>query len=139
MKKNLIITYVFFCLSCSQNSEPWKKNQLFEPNTLSEMILKKTKLPHIISIGPGAVIGNSISVGETRFSENFNKLNEILKSIDKKDEIILYCGCCPFENCQNIRPAFKLLNKLGYENHYLLNIKNNIKTDWIDLGYPTKE
>jgi hypothetical protein len=139
MKKILIIPFAFFCLSCSQNSEPWKKNQLLEPNTLSEMILKKTKLPHIISIGPGAVIDSSISVGETRFSDNFDKLNEILKSIDKKDQIILYCGCCPFEHCQNIRPAFSLLNDLGYKNHSLLNLSNNIKTDWIDLGYPTKK
>ena len=30
------------------------------------------------------------------------------------------------------------MNELGFKNHKLLNIKNNIKADWIDMGYQTE-
>ena len=54
----------------------------------------------------------------------------------KKSEIILYCGCCPWEHCPNIQPAAKTLAEHGYTNLRLLEIPTNLKTDWIDKGFP---
>ena len=54
----------------------------------------------------------------------------------KKRNIVIYCGCCPFKDCPNIRPAFSLLNSMKFTNHKLLNLPLNLKTDWINHGYP---
>ena len=130
-------------ISCKQDQnnkthEPWSISQLLEPRLLSSSIESQKDLPKIISIGPGVVIEKSIGVGECRYNENIEKLKSLVSSYSKDDQIVLYCGCCPFKNCPNIRPAFSLLNDLGFKNHKLLNIENNIKADWIDMGYQTK-
>lgn len=137
MKKTLLLISLSFFFSCIQNDEPWKKSQLIEPSDLKKVISKQNQIPYIISIGPGQVISNSVGMGECRYEKNLTAFKNHLSSISKDSEIVIYCGCCPFKDCPNIRPAFSLLNSLGYKNHKLLNIRNNIKTDWIDMNYPT--
>jgi thiosulfate/3-mercaptopyruvate sulfurtransferase len=51
--------------------------------------------------------------------------------------IILYCGCCPFDKCPNIRPAVAALHAMGFTHVKAMMIETNLKTDWIDKGYPT--
>src|SRR5580658_3484498 len=51
--------------------------------------------------------------------------------------IILYCGCCPFDKCPNIRPAVAALHEMGFTHVKAMMIETNLKTDWIDKGYPT--
>ena len=137
MKINFLFIYLSFFICYSQNDEPWKNNQLIEPSRLNKIIISQNQLPYIVSVGPGQVISGSIGIGECRYEKNLTDFENHLSSISKDSEIIIYCGCCPFKDCPNIRPAFSLLNSLGYKNHKLLNIRNNIKTDWIDLNYPT--
>jgi len=136
MRNILLLLWLFLFTACNTQNEPWTNSQLIEPSDLNIIISKQNKLPNIISVGPGKVIPNSIGVGECRYEKNLNILKNHLLSFSKDSEIILYCGCCPFKDCPNIRPAFSLLNSLGYKNHKLLNIRNNIKTDWIDMNYP---
>ncbi len=143
MTKFFFPILLIIIVSCKQNQnnktqEPWSKSQLLEPKLLSSSIESERDLPKIISIGPGVVIEKSIGVGECRNNENIEKLKSLVSSYNKDDQIVLYCGCCPFKNCPNVRPAFTLLNELGFKNHKLLNIKNNVKADWIDMGYQTK-
>jgi thiosulfate/3-mercaptopyruvate sulfurtransferase len=51
-------------------------------------------------------------------------------------EVIIYCGCCPFRRCPNIRPAFELLKKMKFTNLKLLNLPTGLNEDWIHKGYP---
>ena len=71
--------------------------------------------------------------------EGITKLRTILKSKNQNEKIIIYCGCCPFEHCPNVRPAIEILKEMKFTNYYLLNLSHNIKMDWIDKGYPTKK
>jgi hypothetical protein len=50
----------------------------------------------------------------------------------------VYCGCCPFEKCPNIRPAFNLMKAMGFSNGKLLNLPTNLKQNWIAKGYPVE-
>ena len=50
--------------------------------------------------------------------------------------VVVYCGCCPFEHCPNIRPAMAVLKEMNFTDYYLLNLLRNIKINWIDKGYP---
>jgi len=91
---------------------------------------------HILSIGPSAIIKNSTDIGQCRDQNKVLKLKKELSKLPKDANIVIYCGCCPFANCPNVRPAFNLLNEMKFTNHKLLNLPKNIKVDWIDKGYP---
>lgn len=120
-----------------QQTEPWSPDQLMEPADLAATINDpQSPQPLIISVGPGAVIKGSRDNGPASEKANLKKLENELRTVPKDANIVIYCGCCPFVKCPNIRPAFTLLNKMGFTNHKLLNLSHNVKTDWIDRGYP---
>jgi hypothetical protein len=118
-------------------TEPWSAKQLMAPAELAAMINNPAgKKPVIICVGPGALIKGSLDMGPAQEKENLEKLKQQLTKMPGDAEIVIYCGCCPFEHCPNIRPAFSLLNEMKFSNAHLLNIEHNIKTDWIAKGYP---
>lgn len=121
--------------------EPWKQEQLMKPEELAKLLSDgdKTNDPVIFNIGPSGEIKGSVEIGFVNDCKGIKKLETNLKTIPKDKAIVLYCGCCPFEHCPNIRPAFNLLNKKGYKNHLLLNLPKNLKVDWIDKGYPMEK
>ncbi|NJY62724.1 rhodanese-like domain-containing protein [Salinimicrobium sp. CDJ15-81-2] len=119
------------------NSEPWTEEQLVEPAALAQKIetTNAEDLPVIISLGAGNIIPGSKDTGASGEKAGLENLQRELEGLPKDAEIVLYCGCCPFEICPNVRPAFSLLNEMGFTNHHLLNLQENIKVDWIDKGY----
>jgi thiosulfate/3-mercaptopyruvate sulfurtransferase len=120
--------------------EPWTDNQLLDPAALAKTLSDpKAKQPIIISVGPGAVIKNSLDIGPVKEKANLEKLRQQLLKMPKDAPIIIYCGCCPFVHCPNIRPAFNMLNELKFTNQKLLNLTHNIKVDWIDHNYPVEK
>ncbi len=143
MKKQAIINLITVSMilftslfTSAQNPENWTSKQLAQPSELANAITAKQELPVIISVGPGAVIPNSIVIGMVNSKEGLDKLKQQLAKISKDKKIILYCGCCPFEHCPNVRPATDALNAMKFTNFYILNLPHNIKQDWIDKGYP---
>jgi thiosulfate/3-mercaptopyruvate sulfurtransferase len=128
-----LITAAFF----GPGEDPWKSDQLMAPADLARIIGDPhAKQPYIFCIGPGAVIKGSIDTGPARDSANLIKLRQQLSKLPKDATIVIYCGCCPFVHCPNIRPAFTLLNEMKFTHPLLLNLEHNIKLDWIDKGYP---
>jgi thiosulfate/3-mercaptopyruvate sulfurtransferase len=119
--------------------EPWTVSQLLAPADLAFVINNPTsKKPVIISVGPGALIKGSLDMGPVHEKENLEKLKQQLSRLPKDADIVIYCGCCPFEHCPNIRPAFILLNEMKFSNTRLLNLEHNIKTDWVAKGFPVQ-
>ena len=53
-------------------------------------------------------------------------------------EIILYCGCCPWGNCPNVKPAVELLKQMGFTHVKAMFVESNFAKDWIDKGYPVE-
>ena len=80
------------------------------------------------------------SIGQTINTEPWTE-NQLMPPAElvKVINIVIYCGCCPFEHCPNIRPAFNLLNEMGFTNQKLLSLQKNIKADCIDKGYPVSD
>jgi rhodanese-related sulfurtransferase len=141
MRKLLFSIFILliFDYSFAQNSENWTAKQLAEPADLAASIKSKKDVPVIISVGPGTTIPNTIAIGMTNNKDNIEKLKQQLKLIPKDKKIVLYCGCCPFEHCPNVRPAIEVLKEMKFSNYYLLNLPHNIKKDWIDMGYPVSK
>jgi thiosulfate/3-mercaptopyruvate sulfurtransferase len=118
-------------------SEPWTEKQLMAPAELASVISNpNAKKPVIFSVGPGALIRGSKDMGPVHENQNLDKFKQALTLLTPETEIVVYCGCCPFEHCPNIRPAFSLLNEMKFTHAHLLNLEHNIKTDWIAKGYP---
>ncbi len=131
------IAFAFHKVSVQRGNEPWTQNQLLEPADLAKVLTDvNSPQPTIYSIGPMPIIKNSIDIGSAGEKDNLRKLEQDLGKLSKDANIVIYCGCCPFNKCPNIRPAFTLLNEMGFKNHKLLNMPHNVKVDWIDHGYP---
>jgi thiosulfate/3-mercaptopyruvate sulfurtransferase len=117
--------------------EPWTAKQLMAPADLAAIINDpNAKKPVILCVGPGALIKGSLDMGPAKEKINLEKLKQQLSKLPRDTNVVIYCGCCPFDHCPNIRPAFNLLNEMKFSNAHLLNLEHNIKTDWVAKGYP---
>lgn len=121
----------------AQTPENWTSKQLEQPADLARNIKENKDLPIIISVGPGAPIPHSVNVGMVNNAEGVSKLKTQLNGVAKNKKVVIYCGCCPFDHCPNVRPAIDVLKELKFTDYRLLNLPNNVKKDWIDQGYPT--
>jgi len=122
----------------ARQTEPWTPEQLMAPAELAAKINNNSN-PLVICVGPAGLIKGSIETGAAHESANLDKLKTLLSGQDRNMEVIIYCGCCPFKNCPNIRPAFNLLLSMHFTHPRLLDIPHNIRVDWIEHGYPLKE
>ncbi|MHA6281042.1 rhodanese-like domain-containing protein [Salinimicrobium sp. CAU 1759] len=121
------------------NGEPWTEQQLLEPRDLVQLIDDPNDSLVIFSLGAGGIIPGSKDTGPSGEEQALKNLKKELEALPRNTDIVIYCGCCPFNICPNVRPAFSLLNDMAFTNHRLLNLRENIKVDWIDRGYPTAE
>jgi hypothetical protein len=99
--------------------------------------------PHLLHVGFEALYTSSHIPGSTYAGpgareEGIASMKQAVASLPKDADIVLYCGCCPWENCPNVKPAFAALAKDGYTNVRVLKIEDHFKTDWIDKGYPVE-
>lgn len=120
-----------------QSDEPWTDKQLKDPAVLAATLTdSKAPKPVIFNIGPVQQIKSAIAIGPTGVKDNLDKLKQQLDNLPKDTEVIIYCGCCPFRRCPNVRPAFELLQKMKFKNAKLLNLPTSLNEDWISKGYP---
>ena len=135
----IIILMVFSTLRLTaQLPVTWTSQELIDPAELSSTIKSNKPLPVILSIGPGAIIPHSVDIGMVREAESMKKFKNELANLPRDTQVVVYCGCCPFDRCPNIRPAIQVLKELKFINFKLLDLPHNIKIDWIDKGYPTQ-
>ncbi|HYR83307.1 MAG TPA: rhodanese-like domain-containing protein [Terriglobia bacterium] len=120
----------------------WQPSELIRPQ---ELIVKVRdngpSKPLIIFTGfmplyrnghiPGAVFG-----GPTSSAAGLEALKRAVEKVPKNREIVIYCGCCPWEACPNVRPAIELLHQLGYQQVKGLVVSSNLEADWTSKGYP---
>ncbi|HVN93169.1 MAG TPA: rhodanese-like domain-containing protein [Terracidiphilus sp.] len=52
--------------------------------------------------------------------------------------IVLYCGCCPWNRCPNVGPAYQLLREMGFTRVKVLYLANNFGADWVNKGLPVE-
>ena len=109
-----------------------------------EELAANLKTPLVIHVGfpvlyRGAHIAGSEYAGPGSKPEGSNSLKKAVAGQPHNREIVLYCGCCPWDKCPNIRPAFAALHEMGFTHVKVMIVPENLKTDWIDKGYPTEK
>ena len=125
MKKIMFLWAMMMCfggfLKAQSQPVPWSSNQVMAPDILAAKIVKKqTQNILILSVGPSAVVKGSGDMGMANDPQNLEKLKEYVQKLDKNKEIVIYCGCCPYDRCPNIRPAFNALVEMGFKNVKIL-------------------
>jgi len=115
----------------------YTKEQLMAPADLAKVLNDaKAKKPVVLNVGSVEDIKTAINVGPASIKLGIDKMNAELPKIKKDQSIVIYCGCCALEHCENIPPALKLLKEKGYKKVKVLNIPVGLGEDWKSKGYP---
>jgi hypothetical protein len=122
------------------------KKQVYESSQLMQTadLLKALNSPNankplIYNIGFVGDIKGAKKIGAASKEEGIKNLREEVQHLPKTTSIVVYCGCCPFEHCPNVRPAYTMLQEMGFKQTKILNLPTSIKADWIDKGYPMEK
>jgi hypothetical protein len=75
-------------------------------------------------------------VGAASNAEGLEGLKKLVTKLARNQMIVIYCGCCPWDDCPNIRPAYQALKEMGFTNFKVLDIPNRMGDDWTAKGYP---
>jgi hypothetical protein len=142
--------------SCKQHSpgagvpaiearDPWTVEQLVTPAALAaELVALKAKPaaePMLLHVGfhvlyKGGAIPHSRYAGPGQTPEGIAGLQAMVKDVPKDQSIVIYCGCCPWDHCPNMRPAFAALKEMGFTHVRAVAITKNLDSDWAEKGYP---
>lgn len=84
-----------------------------------------------------AHIPGSEYIGPGSSEAGLQQLRKRVEPLPRTKFIVLYCGCCPWGHCPNVKPADDALHAMGFTNAKVLYIADNFGTNWVDKGYPT--
>lgn len=124
--------------------DPWKSSQLMTPSKLAKILaVKKSKKPYILYVGfpffyENGHIDGAAFAGPAAKPAGIEELKKVARDIPRNHEVVIYCGCCPWNECPNIRPAFQTLEDLGFKNIRVLDIPHNFHIDWVRKNFPVQ-
>lgn len=116
--------------------------RLINPDELVKILASgKGEKPLMIQVGSHVLftqahIPGSEYIGPSSSDAGLQQLRKRVESLPHNKFIVLYCGCCPWSHCPNVKPADDALHAMGFSNVKILYISNNFGTDWVDKGYP---
>ena len=83
-----------------------------------------------------AHIPGAENVGPAAKPEGLEKLRSRAKLLPRDSFVVIYCGCCPWDHCPNIHPAYQELTKMGFKKVRMLYLATSFGANWADKGYP---
>jgi thiosulfate/3-mercaptopyruvate sulfurtransferase len=112
-----------------------------QPEELARMLGQPGDKPLLFHVGfkklyQQAHIPGSEFLGPTSDAEVLDRLRRRVANLPRTANIVLYCGCCPWEHCPNIKPAYRALRELGFSSAKVLFIPHDLGADWVDKGFP---
>lgn|ERR1700720_8699 len=132
---------VFTATSIQADADPWTKAQTVQPAKLAKELANSGTAPTVVFVGfkrlyaAGHIKGAQYH-GTAGSEEGLKELTAWAAGLSRSTNLVIYCGCCPLERCPNIRPAFKVLQGLGFKNLRVLLLPQDFATDWADKGFP---
>lgn len=128
-----------------KSSDPWPSSQTLRPADLASEIAEKNETPlTVVYVGfrtlfaGGHIAGASFN-GTASNEQGLADLKKWAGNLPRSTNLVVYCGCCPFAKCPNIRPAFTALSNMGFKKLRILVLPTNFATDWVDKGYPVQK
>lgn len=101
----------------------------------------KGAVPSILYVGPNVLfrskhIPGSVYAGMAAHPEGLASLRKVAAGLPRNREVLVYCGCCPWDKCPNVRPAVEELKRMGFTRVKAIYMENGFAKDWVDRGYP---
>ena len=114
--------------------------QLIQAEELAQA-LNGARKPVVLYVGPKSIyaqahIPGAENIGPAARPEGMEKLRALAASLAKDSPVVIYCGCCPWDHCPNIRPAYAELKKTGFTSVRVLYLENSFGANWKDKGFP---
>jgi thiosulfate/3-mercaptopyruvate sulfurtransferase len=128
-----------------KSADPWAESQLVHPAKFAhELVDKSVTVPTVIYVGfrslyAGGHIPGAAYHGTASTEEGLADLKKWADMLPRTTELVIYCGCCPFEKCPNIRPAYSALDKMGFKRMRVLMLSTSFAVDWAEKGYPMQK
>ncbi|MGE5179012.1 MAG: rhodanese-like domain-containing protein [Bacteroidota bacterium] len=125
----------------AKDTTPTEKD-LLQPLDVAKMLdLPDAKRPALVHVGfkvlyDAGHIAGSTYAGPCSTPRGRAALTKLLKTMPKDRDIVLYCGCCPWDHCPNVNPAFRVARSLGYKNAKIMFVSNDMEHDWVNKGLP---
>jgi thiosulfate/3-mercaptopyruvate sulfurtransferase len=127
-------------------AEPWTDAQVLHAADLARELgtAKDGTAPTIIYVGfrtlfEGGHIPGATFHGTASKEEGLTELKKWLAILPKSTNLVIYCGCCPFDRCPNIRPAYNALREMGFTPVRVLVLPTSFAADWVEKGYPMQK
>ena len=92
----------------------------------SRMMFDQAHIPGSEYAGPGSQ------------AQGVGLLRGRVGTLPRSTSIVLYCGCCPWNRCPNVGPAYQLLREMGFTQVKVLYLANNFGDDWVNRGFPVE-
>jgi len=118
-------------------------SRLMNPDELVKIIQSSTaEKPLMIQVGSHVLyaqahIPGSEYIGPASSDSGLQQLRKRVDPLPRAKFIVVYCGCCPWSHCPNVKPADDALRAMGFSHVKVLYIAGNFGSDWVDKGYPT--
>lgn len=138
----LTIVFATHSRSSSLAVPEWKNARQISPAELAKKISGPTSSrPIVLQVGfkvlyEGGHIPGAIFAGPASTPDGLAKLKAVAAKIPRSKEVILYCGCCPWEKCPNVHPAYDALRRMGFTRLIVLLVPQDFAHDWIGQGFP---
>jgi thiosulfate/3-mercaptopyruvate sulfurtransferase len=126
-------------------AEVWEKTDLVQPEELAATLNDPNQeKPVIAFVGfdflfRAAHIPGSLNFGPGSKASGIEGLKRWAGGINKNKTVVLYCGCCPWQKCPNVRPALAAAREAGLKHVKVLYLPDSLVRDWIDKGYPAEK
>jgi thiosulfate/3-mercaptopyruvate sulfurtransferase len=117
-------------------------SRLINPDDLVKILQSaKSEKPLMIQVGSHVLymqahIPDSEYIGPASSESGLQSLRKRVESLPRNKFIVLYCGCCPWSHCPNVKPADDALHAMGFTNVKVLYMASNFGADWVDRGFP---
>lgn len=118
------------------------QSQLMQPEELNRLLhTHGAERPLILQVGSHVLfaqahIAGSEYAGPGAQDAGLQQLRARVGQLPRKTSIVLYCGCCPWNRCPNVGPAYKALTEMGFTHVKVLYLADNLGADWVDKGFP---
>ena len=128
-----------------KSADPWTSAQIVQPAELVQELGEKNGAPPtIVYVGfhtlfSGGHIPGATFHGTASTEQGLADLKKWAESLSRTSNLVIYCGCCPFEKCPNIRPAFTVLSSMEFKKLRVLALRTSFAADWAEKGYPVQK
>jgi rhodanese-related sulfurtransferase len=126
----------------ADQTQPWTASDLMPAAQLNTH-LSEVKAGKIVLIQVGFLmmyklghIPGSQYAGAASNAEGLAALKKLVAKLPRHQQMVIYCGCCPWDDCPNIHPAYRALKEMGFSNLKVLDLPERLGTDWTAKGFP---